>query len=317
MIGDTNLVDQMNRRKFLITTTTAAAAAGCATMGEGEIAIIDTHTHFYDPSRPQGVPWPPRNDSVLYRTVLPEELKSIAEPLGVKGTVVVEASPLVEDNAWILEIAKSEPFILGLVGHLKPGQPNFARDLDRFGANKLLRGIRTGGWDISLSPEKSGYVSDLKLLAKRGLSVDVLGGPDALSKIAQLADAIPDLRIVINHCAGVHIDGKAPDPHWVDGIRNAAAHRHVMMKVSGLAEATGQESSAPHEVEFYRPTLDVLWNEFGEDRLIFGSNWPVSARFADYATVLSIVQRYFGEKSRAAQRKYFSTNAERVYGVRI
>jgi predicted TIM-barrel fold metal-dependent hydrolase len=96
----------MNRRKFLVTTATAAAAVGCrTTRGEG-IKIIDTHTHFYDPSRPQGVPWPPKNDSVLYRTVLPAELKSIVEPLGVKGTVVVEASPVVEDNAWVLEIAK-------------------------------------------------------------------------------------------------------------------------------------------------------------------------------------------------------------------
>src|SRR5262249_17865582 len=157
--------------------------------GGGANGIIDTHTHFYDPSRPQGVPWPPKNDSVLYRTVLPGELKAIAQPLGVKGTVVVEASPVVEDNAWILELAKTEPFLLGLVGHLKPGQPEFSRDLDRFTANKLFRGIRTGGWDISLTPEKSAYVRDLELLAKRGLSVDVLGGPETLPKIAQLATA--------------------------------------------------------------------------------------------------------------------------------
>jgi L-fuconolactonase len=157
----------------------------------------------------------------------------------------------------------------------------------------------------------------LELLAKRGLSVDVLGGPDTLPKIAQLATAIPDLRIVINHCAGVRIDGKVPESGWVEGIRKAAVHPGVMMKVSGLPEATGKEFSAPRDVEFYRPTLDLLWNEFGEDRVIFGSNWPVSARFADYATVLSIVQSYFGEKSHAAQKKYFRTNAERCTGVRV
>jgi len=307
----------MNRRKFLVCTTGAVVAAGCATTPSDQIEIIDTHTHFYDPSRPQGVPWPPKNDPVLYRTVLPPELRSIAEPLGVKGTVVVEASPLVEDNGWILEMANNERFIIGLVGHLKPGQPNFARDLDRFADNKLFRGIRTGGWDISLAPEKSGYVQDLELLAKRGLSLDVLAGPDALPKIAHLATAIPELRIVINHCAGVRIDGKTPDSVWSDGIRQAAAHPRVMMKVSGLAEATGREFSAPRDVEFYRPALDLLWNEFGEDRVIFGSNWPVSARFADYPTVLSIEQSYFGEKSRSARKKYFRTNAERLYGVRI
>lgn len=307
----------MNRRQFLVTGVTAVAAAGCASIGEREIAIIDTHTHFYDPSRPHGVPWPPKSDSVLYRTVLPGELKSIVEPLGVKGTVVVEASPVVEDNAWILEIARNEPFILGLVGHLKPGQANFARDLERFARNPLFRGIRAGGWDSSLSPQSSDYLSDLELLANRGLSVDVLGGPEALAKVAHIAGALPQLRFVVNHCAGVHIDGKAPDRSWVNGIRKAAARPRVMMKVSGLSEATGKEFGSPRGMEFYRPTLDVLWNEFGEDRLIFGSNWPVSTRFADYATVLSIVQSYFAEKPHSARNKYFRTNAERVYGVRV
>jgi L-fuconolactonase len=311
----TSTVLNLNRRAFLISTA-ATIAAGCATTGpDHEIGIVDTHTHFYDPSRPQGVPWPPKNDPVLYRTVLPSELKSIAKPLRVAGPVVVEASPRVEDNAWILDLAKSEPFILGLVGHLKPGQPNFARDLDRFAANRQFRGIRTGGWDIPLAPEKSDYVRDLRLLTERGLSLDVLGGPDDLPKIAQLAAAIPDLRIIINHCAGVHIDGKAPDEKWVAGIRQAAVHPRVLMKLSGLPEATGKEFSAPRDVEFYRPTIDLLWKEFGEDRLIFGSNWPVSARFVDYPTALAIVQAYFREKSPAARRKYFRTNAVKVYGV--
>jgi L-fuconolactonase len=308
----------MNRREFILSTAATALAAGCATAEhKGEIGIIDTHTHFYDPGRPQGVPSPDKKDAVLYRTVLPAELKKIAEPLGVRGTVVVEASPVVEDNAWVLDLATREPFILGLVGHLKPGKPDFSRDLERFAANPLFRGIRTGGWDIGLAPEKSDFVRDLGLLAKRNLSLDVVGGPDIVPKTASLAAALPDLRIVIDHCAGVHVDGKAPDASWVAGIRQVAAHPKVCMKVSALAEGSGREFAAPADLEFYRPTLDVLWNEFGEDRLIFGSNWPVSARFAEYGKVFQIVQGYFGEKSRNAQQKYFRRNAERIYGVRL
>src|SRR5678816_1349310 len=82
-----------SRREFLSAASlaTAAVLAGCATTSSSPSGIIDTHTHFYDPTRPQGVPWPPKNDAVLYRTVLPAELKSIVEPLGVRGTVVAEA----------------------------------------------------------------------------------------------------------------------------------------------------------------------------------------------------------------------------------
>src|SRR5437764_15122044 len=105
---------------------------------------------------------------------------------------------------------------------------------------------------------------DLALLAKRNLSLDVVGGPDILPKTAKLAEALHKLRIVIDHCAGVRVDGKATDANWVSGIRQVAAHPLVCMKVSGLPEGTGREFSAPADVEFYRPTLDVLWKEFGE-----------------------------------------------------
>ena len=88
--------------------------------------IIDTHTHFYDPFRPQGVPWPEKDDEILYRRALPEDYKALAVPEGVTGTVMVECSPWVEDNQWVLDLAATDPFIVGLVGHLEPDDPDFA-----------------------------------------------------------------------------------------------------------------------------------------------------------------------------------------------
>ena len=71
--------------------------------------IIDTHTHFYDPTRPEGVPWPPADNELLYRTVLPEHHRALAAPEGVTGTVVVEASAWLADNQWILDLAAADP----------------------------------------------------------------------------------------------------------------------------------------------------------------------------------------------------------------
>jgi L-fuconolactonase len=86
------------------------------------------------------------------------------------------------------------------------------------------------------------------------------------------------------------------------------------MKVSGLVEGTGRtDGTAPATSALYRPTLDAIWERFGEERLIFGSNWPVSSRFAPYATVIGIVKDYFHRKGPAATRKYFWDNAARVY----
>jgi len=306
------------RRTFLqgIAAAATATLSGCSTTSANAPEILDTHTHFYDPTRPQGVPWPPKDDPILYRPVYPAEWKSLAAPLGVTHTVVVEASPWVADNAWILELADRDPSLSGLVGHLKPGQPGFAEDLTRFAAHPRFKGIRSGGWDVRLAPERPDYLRDLERLAERSLALDVLVGPDQLPAVAQLALRIPHLRIVIDHCANVPVNGKEPPPSWRQGIEEVAAHPHVYMKVSGLVEGTGRtDGTAPADTEFYRPTLDVIWHAFGPKRLIYGSNWPVSARFATYATAFGIVRDYFAARGSAATRAYFRDNARTAYQV--
>jgi len=308
-----------DRRTFLSTSALAVAGvlSGCTTSSpRTPTDILDTHTHFYDPTRPQGVPWPPKDDPILYRPVYPAEWRTLAQPLGVTATVVVEASPWVADNDWILELAARDPTLVGLVGHLKPGQPTFANDLARFAANPRFRGIRTGGWDVHLAPERPDFLRDLELLAERSLALDVLVGPDQLPAVAALAARIPNLRIVIDHCANVRIDGKEPPAVWRSGLEAAARHKNVFMKVSGLVEGTGRtDGTAPSDVAFYQPTLDAVWECFGEHRVIFGSNWPVSARFASYATTLKMVQNYFSTKGPAAVSAYFRRNGQVAYRV--
>ncbi len=133
----------MNRRTFLQTTAGLAAAGCCAAPAPLRPAqIIDTHVHFFDPTRPQGVPWPPKDNALLYRTTLPQHYRALPVPQRVDGAIVVEASTWVEDNQWILDLAAREPFIVGLVGNLPLGTPECAGHLKRFAANPLFRGVR-------------------------------------------------------------------------------------------------------------------------------------------------------------------------------
>ena len=273
--------------------------------------IIDTHTHFYDPTRSKGVPWPDPNDDVLYRPVYPKHHKALAIPEGVTGTVVVEASTWVEDNQWILDLAESEPFIVGFVGNLDIGSSDFEQNLERYSANRIFRGVRLRGVDIG-EVVGSGNLTNIEMLAAKDLSVDLLSPPDALPSVAALAAQIPELRIVINHVAGVSVDGKTPDAGWVEGMQMAASNPHVYCKVSGLVENT-QDKPSPTDVAYYAPTVDVLWDAFGADRLVYGSNWPVSERFADYAMVQRIVSQYFNAKGVIAAEKYFWRNATAAY----
>lgn len=311
--------EPLSRREFvsLLGTAGVAAMSGCVMPGHRLPPIIDTHTHFYDPKRPQGVPWPPKNDPVLHRPVYPPEFLALASPHGVRGTVVVEASPWLEDNQWVLDLAKDHPCIWGVVGNIKPGNADFTPALKRFGRNSLFRGIRVGVWERSALADAA-VICDLHQLADADLSLDVLTGPDRLSEVAQLAKTIPGLRIVIDHCANVRIDGQSPPTAWLEGLRACAAEPNVFMKVSGLVEGSGRnDGSAPTSASFYRPVLEAVWTAFGEDRVIFGSNWPVSARFASYETVFNVVAHFARERGAAAATKYFSHNATIAYGLRI
>lgn len=312
---------QPHRREFLRQTIAAGLAVGASSawaenQQDAKQPIVDCHTHFYDPARPEGVPWPGKNDAVLYRTVLPPDFLKQAEPVGVTKTVVVEASPWVEDNAWLLELAIKQPSILGVVGNLKPGEPEFANHLQRFTANPIFRGIRVNHNAVRAGLEKPEFLADLRRLADANLELDVNGGPETPADVARLAAKIPELRIVINHLANVTVDGKQPPAMWLAGMQAAAKHPRVFCKVSALVEharPSSGDTTPPDDVEFYRPILDAIWNTFGDDRLIYGSNWPVSERFASYAKVFAIVKQYVAARGASATDKFFWKNAVSAY----
>lgn len=302
----------MQRREFLGTALATAVGGGAAT--EPAVPAIDTHTHFYDPTRPQGVPWPGRDDRLLYRRVLPDDFTRLARPHGVAGTVVVEASPWVEDNAWLLDLAVRYPTIRGVVGRLLPESDDFGRHLDRFARDRRFRGIRITHDELRQGLDRGRFHDAMARLAQHDLVLDVNGGPDLPADVARLARRHRDLRVVINHAANVRADGKAVPRAWRRGMAEAAEHRNVACKVSALVEGTGRTAGdAPRDVAFYLPVLDALWDRFGEDRLLYGSNWPVSERFASYATVFRLVDEYARGKGRAAREKVLARNAAAVY----
>jgi predicted TIM-barrel fold metal-dependent hydrolase len=276
--------------------------------------MVDTHTHFYDPRRAEGVPWPARDDTFLYRPVLPAEYRKLTEPLGITGTVVVEASARVADNHWILDLAAKEPFLLGLVGNLAPGTPDFAEHFPTLSAQKKFVGIRVSSGPLGQGLDKPEFLADLERLSDAGRELDINVGPDLLPLVDTLATKLPDLRIVINHLANVRIDGPALDAIWLRDLKAVAKHPQVYLKVSALVEGASQGNRvAPVDPAYYKPVLDAVWDVFGDERVIYGSNWPVSARYASYDVVQRIVQEHANGNGAAASARFFHANAKAAY----
>lgn len=302
----------MNRRHFL---QTSALAIGLSSLPGQTLSpagrVVDAHTHFYDPTRPEGVPWPTKG-TPLYRKVTPEDWQKLAHPLGIKETIVVEASPWVEDNQWILDLANQEKGIVGFVGNLNPHDAQFKEHLKRFAAHPVFRGIRWRG-DLARLEGFPAIVNAAQELAKLDLSLDLNSTPATLPQAHKLAASVPDLRIIINHL------GSAGDPQniseeWRENVLQASKQPNVFMKVSALAEqAKAPDGQAPREVDYYLPILSHLWDCFGQERLIYGSNWPVSDRGAPYEIIFKLVSEFFHSKGPEAAEKYFWKNSQAAY----
>ena len=290
----------------------AQAQGADAYVEKPSLEIIDCHTHFYDPTRAQGVPWPPK-DSTLYRTVLPQDLRNQPMYQKVTGTVIVEASEWIEDNQWLLDLAKEDPFIVGIVGRLDPTSGVFAEQLERFASNPLYRGIRI--WDDrSRALLETNQLQAFERMAEKGIVADLNGGPQTVSLVEMLAKRVPDLTIVLNHIGNVAITQEGPPESWKVSIRAAAEQPNVYCKISALVEGAARGGKkAPEDLDFYRPTLDVVWDAFGQDRVIYASNWPVCELVADYLTVQRLSMDYVGQKGPEALKKFCASNAAKAY----
>jgi predicted TIM-barrel fold metal-dependent hydrolase len=323
--GQTSLRD-VSRRAFLV----RAAATGAVVSFEAfalaqdrpseaqapAIPIIDTHIHLFDPTRPQGAPYtgPPTAPGTAPIAAYPDRYRSLAVPLGVVGAIKVEASPWIEDNLWALEVAQRDPIMVGVIGNLEPDKPEFAEYLERYHRNPLFRGIRYGnlwGRDISKQSTNPTFLDGLKRLAEADLVMDTANPRvPLLEAILRISDAVPTLRIVIDHLPA--LDPADADRAAYDAALQQIARRpQIYVKLSEIIHRVNGQVST--DLGAYRARLDLLRGVFGEDRVLFGSDWPNSDGVAPVDRVFAVAKEYFLAQPRPIGEKYFWKNSVTVY----
>ncbi len=277
--------------------------------------IIDCHVHLWTLARPAGITWIKKDDPVLHRDFLPRDHEPIAKANGVTGVVLVQAGQSLPDNQWNLDVTAHNPKLYrGLVGNLSEaiGTDAFAPLFTSLCKDPRYLGYRLSGrYQDELGPA---FYRDLELTAKAGKSVDFLIGGYSLKDVDTIARRVPGLRIILNHFGNVRLDGKPLDPAWVADFRAAAKHPNVHCKVSALYGRV-EKQPAPKDLDFYRPILDLAFDAFGEDRLVFGSDWPVTETTGDYASVLALTRAYFDAKGPTVSGKVFHRNATAFYVI--
>ena len=302
-------------RRALLGSAAAVGAGVITTAQASPIPIIDCHIHLFDQTRPQGAPYSGGGRGSTEPS-LPPRYRRLAEPLGIVGAIEVEASPWVEDNLWVLEVEEKDPMMVGTIGNLQPEKPEFKEYLARYHKNKLFLGIRYGnlwGYNLVDQVENPTFIEGLKLLQQADLAMDTANPrPDLLEALVKVTDKVAGLRIIVDHLPSMLQRLDASAKAGVDGtLRELARRPQVYVKLSEVLRLVdGKPSTDP---ALYKATLDYLFDMFGEDRVIFGSDWPNSFAADNLPAIVKIVKDYFSTKSRAVAEKYFWKNSVAAY----
>jgi predicted TIM-barrel fold metal-dependent hydrolase len=285
--------------------------------------IIDTHIHLFDKTRPSPPFWPPDvpggGEPPQGVAALASRYKAIAAPFGVTAAIVVESGNRLEDNDWHLEHAEANPIIVGVIGRIDLGDPAFARNLERFAQNKLFIGIRQYWMRGGIDPRE--HIGNIKRLVEADFSLDIdmpRHGLRAPELAMTVIDTLPSLRVVLDHLPDTpyHVHefyDRAARKAYVDGLEAIAKHSQVCIKLSEVVHRHG--NSVPTDLSAYKDWLDTLWSLFGEDRVMFGSDWPQSElqQPNSFPNVFGIARAYVSTKGPEALEKVFWSNSKKPY----
>jgi predicted TIM-barrel fold metal-dependent hydrolase len=188
--------------------------------------------------------------------------------------------------------------------------------LERFHRNPLFRGIRYGNlWNRNFREQLSRpqFISDLKALADAGLGLDSANpDPALIEDLVRLTDRVPGLRVVVDHLPQLEPPAESQARSaYESNLRELGKRPQVYVKVSEVLRRV--DGRVPNDLSFYSPRLDELCEVFGQDRLLYGSDWPNSDLWGTYSQVLSVVRDYFTSKGREVTEKFFWKNSVAAY----
>ena len=282
---------------------------------EVQLKAIDTHVHFWELEsyRPYATWF--GDKTFLERDYLPVHLELALAESNVESALIVGAGPNSDEhNHWCGSLVEQYESVCGLVGSYTFDHPDLPQALDGFAGKQWFVGIRAQ----PTSPpdqwtEDAQADAGMAALRERGLKLDILVKHDLLPVVAAFAQKHDDVPFIVNHCGLPPFRSENADDmtQWAANIRSVAAVPNVFMKYSSFFL-----HAAPHiqhnRLQF---AADTLFEQFGVDRLLWGSNWPPELLGGTYAEAFDLMLGCAGNLSFTEYSKVFRENAKRVYGM--
>lgn len=270
---------------------------------------IDSHVHFWKYNKERDA-WITNDMKVLKKDYLPEHIALTLKRTGVDGCVAVQADQSELETHFLAELSKTHPIIKGVVGWVDLQNENIEDRLSYFSQYPIIK-----GWRHIVQAEPSDFLlrkdfqRGIKALQEFNYTYDILIYHQQLAAAIEFVSKFPEQKFVVDHCAKPDIKNKNIET-WKAGIKEIAQHSNVCCKVSGLfTEAKWQEWSVS---DFY-PYLDTVFEYFGSDRLLFGSDWPLILLSGMYVQWKSLLEKYMEQFDEETREKVFGKNAIEFY----
>ena len=271
--------------------------------------IVDAHQHFWAPARGD-YDWL-KPDNPIHRIFSTADLRPLLAETGVDATILVQAAPTSAETDYMLEIARNTPWILGVVGWVDLEAPDAGDAIRRRAGDPLFLGVRPMLQDLTdpdwiLQPK---LAPALTAIAAEGLVFDALILSHKIAVIAELAKRYPQLSIVLDHAAKPHLGEADAMASWAPAMEALARLPNVTCKVSGLLTELRPGGSRDDVVR----AIGVLFDLFGPQRLLWGSDWPVLTLAGGYQDWFELAREAVAVKDSSAVRAVMGANALRIY----
>lgn len=278
--------------------------------------IIDSHQHFWQLGQPFDYEWLKSDvHAPINKSYLPADLLPHLQACGISKSVFVQTQHDIAENRWVLKLAEANDFIAGVVGWVDLASDDCEERLLEFKDHPKFVGIRHIVQD---EPDddfivRPAVLKGLKVLEKHQVPYDLLFFTKHLKHATTVADAVPTLKLVIDHLAKPEIKvGHFDD--WATDMRKAASRPNVYCKLSGMVtEADWQHWTTADLMPYVHFALEV----FGPERCMYGSDWPVCELAATYEKVFQALKQCIGKLSDAEQASILSETAVKFYGLKI
>ena len=274
--------------------------------------IIDSHQHFWN-YEPVKHSWIDDEMSVIRRDFTPEDLQKVYQENGVDGCVAVQADQTLAETDFLIDLASKNDFIKGIVGWVDLRNEAVETDLERYSHQPKVKGFRhvvqgESDHNFLLRPN---FLRGISALEKYNYVYDILIFPHQLGATLEFVKRFPNIKFVIDHIAKPYIKDGFFDG-WANQMKAIAKHDNVYCKVSGMITEADYKTWTESQLH---PYIDLVFNAFGTNRIMYGSDWPVCLVAGNYAQVKNIVTNYIADFSADEKATIMGKNAIQFYNL--